>query len=148
MLPDALARAAEQLEQLAELDRLEIVRRLLDHMSSNATGLETRARGHVVYRDPEFEPLACSAFFSFAGINLTNHRLLGALYFIALLYIVRAGRAPRLRAAMPPRPAIAQLMRSWPPRANARRALLPRPLLPPVRLRLACAVSWHLFGHR
>lgn len=84
MLPsEALLRLASE---LGEDERLELVRSLLGGLTTTI-GLETRARGYVVYRDPQLDPYKCSAFFSFAGVNLSNARLLGALYFIALVYI-------------------------------------------------------------
>ena len=77
--------------ELGEADRLNLVRALLDEVDT-AIGFETRPRGFVVYRDAQLDVHKCSAFFSFSGVNLTDSRLLGALYFIALLYIFLGAR--------------------------------------------------------
>lgn len=67
-------------------EALEVVRDLLASVHTTV-GLEEHTLGYVVYKDGEYDASTCTSFFSFPGVNLVNHGLLGALYFVALLYI-------------------------------------------------------------
>jgi hypothetical protein len=69
-----------------DLEALEVVRAILDGVETTI-GLEEYALGYVVYKDGMYDASTCTSWLSFPAVNLVNHQLLGALYFIALLYI-------------------------------------------------------------